>query len=221
MDPIATSFNCYIVGETSLVIQCANILITQGHRIKGVISPDPQIEAWAFSQHIPWFGSLNLAEDTLVNTSFDYLFSIINNQVLSNIVLNTPQKLAINYHDSPLPRYAGVNATCWSILNDEKHHAITWHMITDLIDGGDISALWTNSGFNNNEIRPETGPLYYSSRFPSDNTEPRIDANLGKYLADGEEYAYLFANGKWVCYDTKDWSETYLQQVEIPVLTTV
>ena len=89
---------------------------------------------------------------------------------------------------------------------------------TELIDGGDISCLWTNAGWNN-EVLPATAPLYYSSR--GEDCPPRIDANLGKYLADGEEYAYLFANGKWVCYDTKDWSETYLQQVEIPVLTTV
>ena len=89
---------------------------------------------------------------------------------------------------------------------------------TELIDGGDMSSLWTNAGWNN-EVLPATAPLYYSSR--GEDCPPRIDANLGKYLADGEEYAYLFANGKWVCYDTKDWSETYLQQVEIPVLTTV
>ena len=89
---------------------------------------------------------------------------------------------------------------------------------TELIDGGDISCLWTNAGWNN-EILPEVGPLYYSSR--GHDTPPRLDANLGKYLANGEEYAYLFANGKWVCYNTQDWSETYLQQVEIPVLTTV
>ena len=85
---------------------------------------------------------------------------------------------------------------------------------TELIDGGDISCLWTNAGWNN-EVLPTTGPQYYSSR--GEDCPPRIDANLGKYLANGEEYAYLFANGKWVCYDTKDWSETYLQQVEIPV----
>ena len=93
-------------------------------------------------------------------------------------------------------------------------HFNSYDDAAELIDGGDISCLWTNSGFLNGEIRPEVGPLYYSSR--GEDCPPRIDANLGKYLADGEEYAYLFANGKWVCYNTKDWSETYLQQVEIP-----
>ena len=115
--------------------------------------------------------------------------------------------LSIYCHYDNYPSFNGVKL---------QEHFNSRDAATELIDGGDMSSLWTNAGWNN-EILPEVGPLYYSSRFPSDNTEPRIDANLGKYLADGEEYAYLFANGKWVCYDTKDWSETYLQQVEIPV----
>ena len=69
---------------------------------------------------------------------------------------------------------------------------------TELIDGGDMSCLWTNAGWNN-EILPETGPLYYTAR--GEGRYPRLDANLGKYLADGEEYAYLFTNGRWVFYD--------------------
>jgi len=83
---------------------------------------------------------------------------------------------------------------------------------TELIDGGDISALWTNTGWNN-EVLPTTGALYYSSR--GEDCPPRIDANLGKYLANGEEYAYLFVNGEWVCYNTQDWSDTYKQKIEI------
>ena len=116
--------------------------------------------------------------------------------------------LSIYCHYDNYPEFNGVKL---------QEHFNSRDAATELIDGGDISSLWTNSGFLNGEIRPEVGPLYYSSRFPSDNTEPRIDANLGKYLANGEEYAYLFVNGKWVCYNTQDWSETYLQQVEIPV----
>lgn len=69
---------------------------------------------------------------------------------------------------------------------------------TELIDGGDMSSLWTNAGWNN-EVLPETGPLYYTAR--GEGADPRLDANLSKYLADGEEYAYLFTNGRWVFYD--------------------
>ena len=90
----------------------------------------------------------------------------------------------------------------------------SYEKASDLIDGGDVSCLWTNAGWNN-ETLPVTGPLYYSSR--GDVTEPRLDETLDEYLSNGEEYAYLFANGEWVCYDTCDWHDTYKQKVEIPV----
>lgn len=93
-------------------------------------------------------------------------------------------------------------------------HFNSYDKASELIDGGDMSCLWTNAGWNN-EVLPEVGPLYYSSR--GEVTEPRYDMSLKTYLANGEEYAYLFVNGEWVCYDTKDWSETYLQQIEITV----
>jgi hypothetical protein len=86
----------------------------------------------------------------------------------------------------------------------------SYEKASDLIDGGDISCLWTNSGWNN-ETLPTTGPQYYSSR--GDVTEPRLDETLDEYLNDGEEYAYLFVNGGWVCYNLKDG----INQVNIPV----
>ena len=90
----------------------------------------------------------------------------------------------------------------------------SYEKASELIDGSDVSCLWTNAGWNN-ETLPVTGPLYYSSR--GDVTEPRLDETLDEYLSNGEEYAYLFANGEWVCYDTCDWHDTYKQKVEIPV----
>lgn len=95
-------------------------------------------------------------------------------------------------------------------------HFNSYELAAELIDGGDMSCLWTNAGWNN-EVLPETAPLYYSSR--GEDCPPRLDADLCEYLLpDGsEEYAYLFKDGEWVCYDTKSWSETYQQQVEIPV----
>jgi hypothetical protein len=90
----------------------------------------------------------------------------------------------------------------------------SYEKASELIDGGDISALWTNAGWQN-ETLPITGPLYYSSR--GEVTEPRYDLSVKTYLENGEEYAYLFANGEWVCYDTCDWHDNYKQKVEIPV----
>ena len=80
-----------------------------------------------------------------------------------------------------------------------------------MIDGGDISALWTNLGWDN-ETLPETGPLYYSSR--GEVTEPRFDLSIKTYLANGEEYAYIYTlNDEWVCYDLHQFEDSKLPEI--------
>ena len=97
--------------------------------------------------------------------------------------------LSVYCHWDGYPEFNGVKLL---------EHFNSYEKAAELIDGGDISCLWTNLGWNN-ETLPTTGPQYYSSR--GEVTEPRLDKTLGEYLSDGEEYAYLFANGEWVCYD--------------------
>ena len=113
--------------------------------------------------------------------------------------------LSIYSHYDNYPEWAG------RIL---RTHYNTREKVSSLIDGGDVSCLWTNAGWNN-ETLPVTGPLYYSSR--GEDCPPCLDKDLNEYLSNGEEYAYLFANGEWVCYDTRDWHDTYKQKIEIPV----
>jgi hypothetical protein len=114
--------------------------------------------------------------------------------------------LSIYNHFDSYPEFLGVKLV---------EHFNTREKVSSLIDGGDISALWTNLGWDN-ETLPETGPLYYSSR--GEDCPPRLDANLNEYLSDGEEYAYLFANSEWVCYDMHQFEDDKLPEVvEIPV----
>ena len=115
--------------------------------------------------------------------------------------------LSVYCHWDGYPEYNGVKL---------KEHFNTRDKVAELIDGGDISALWTNAGWQN-ETLPESGPLYYSSR--GENCPPRHDNNMTEYLTqDAEEYAYLYTtDGEWLCYDTCKWHDvTYLESVEIP-----
>ena len=90
----------------------------------------------------------------------------------------------------------------------------TREKVKELIDGGDISCLWTNAGWDN-ETLPETGPLYYSSR--GEDCPPALDANKYDYLAEGEEYAYIYTlNDEWVCYNMNQFSDKLPEVVEIP-----
>jgi hypothetical protein len=96
-----------------------------------------------------------------------------------------------------------------------RTHYNTKDKVAELIDGGDMSSPWTNAGWNNETV--DQGPLYYSQR--GDNCPPRLDADLCEYLLpdNSEEFAYLFRNGEWVCYNMNQFDDTKLPEiVEIP-----
>lgn len=80
-----------------------------------------------------------------------------------------------------------------------KTHYNSKSLAEELIDGGDMSCCWTDERWDETGVKGVYGPQYYSQR--GDDHSPRLDDNLTQYLCDGEEYAYLYRRGKWVCYD--------------------
>ena len=94
-----------------------------------------------------------------------------------------------------------------------RTHFDTIEKVRELIDGGDMSCTRTNVGWNN-ETLPEVGPLYYSAR--GEDCPPRHDETMTEFFNNGEEFGYIYQNGEWFCYDTKTWSDTFAQVVEIP-----
>jgi len=60
----------------------------------------------------------------------------------------------------------------------------------------------------------EYGPHYYSER--GDGYPPHLDSSVETYLHDGEEYAYLFVNNEWICYNRNEYSTGIPELVVIP-----
>ncbi len=131
-------FTCYIIGDDYLAAKCGKQIIQNGGIIAGILSADARVIEWAANNEVPFFNSFADFEQAIIDSKFDYLFSISNKKILSGSIINAPQKMAINYHNAPLPKYAGTYATLWSILNKEKSHGVTWHVMTDNVDAGDI-----------------------------------------------------------------------------------
>jgi hypothetical protein len=99
----------------------------------------------------------------------------------------------------------------------------------ELIDGGNMSSCWTDERWTTETIQlnpyvseanvptkeVEYGPQYYSQR--GEDCPPRLDKNLEEYLNKGEEYAYLFKNGEWICYHMHQFDDDKNPEiVEIP-----
>jgi len=114
--------------------------------------------------------------------------------------------LSVYHHWDGYPEWLG------RILNT---HYNTKEKVAELIDGGDMSSCWTTlpgyEGYTSDEYY---GPEYYSAR--GEDCPPHLDANKYDYLAEGEEYAYLFVNGEWICYDRHEFGNRMPEVVEIP-----
>lgn len=134
----ASNFTCVVFGEDSLLIKCSEMLLEKKHKIFVIISENSRIKSWAASQNIYCISNDSDLNKNLSKEKFDYLFSITNLKIIPADILNLPMKTAINFHDGLLPKYAGINATSWAIINDEKSHGITWHIITTGVDAGAI-----------------------------------------------------------------------------------
>jgi amino acid adenylation domain-containing protein len=138
MEAIMSKFTCFVIGNGVVPLKCLEILLQAGHQILGVYSTDRSLDEWAKENHIPHATSRRNFQDDLLSTQYDYLFSINNGWIIPADIITQSQKATINYHDSPLPKYAGLHATSWALLHGETQHAITWHEVVPEIDAGRI-----------------------------------------------------------------------------------
>ncbi|MEY8829327.1 MupA/Atu3671 family FMN-dependent luciferase-like monooxygenase [Sedimentitalea sp. XS_ASV28] len=127
-----------LIGNESLLVQCATLWQERGHGIAAVVTRNPDIRSWAEAAGLRVEAPGKDLEQRLAGVSCDWLLSIANLSLVPDGVLALAGKGAVNFHDGPLPAYAGLNVPVWAILNGETSHAITWHHITQGIDEGNI-----------------------------------------------------------------------------------
>ena len=97
-----------------------------------------------------------------------------------------------------------------------KQHYNTDAAVKKLIDGGDMSSCYSNTGWDYDEKR-DPQPCYYSER--GEDCPPRTDATIQEYFANAnswEEYCYIYTTfGEWLCFEIdKKYNEEYSEIVE-------
>ncbi len=130
--------SCMLVGSGNMLIASGQLLQKAGLQVSAVVSDDFPALQWARSVNVP---TIDYGADVIAwleRSPVDYLLSVINLRILPSEALQLPRIAAINFHDGPLPRYAGLHATSWAIFNDEKIHGVTWHLMARTIDTGAI-----------------------------------------------------------------------------------
>lgn len=133
-----TQFDCIIIGDESLTRHCAETLLSQGHGLAALVTDSPDLAAWAWDRGIRSEGHGPDLSARLSGLAVDWVLSIANLKILPRDVLALGKKGAVNFHDGPLPKRAGLNAPVWALIDGETTHGITWHLIDDGVDTGDI-----------------------------------------------------------------------------------
>ncbi|MER8428596.1 AMP-binding protein, partial [Mesorhizobium sp. M1403] len=109
-----------------------------GHVIGAALCGDATFAEWATRANIPCMESAEELSSFLKAEPVDWIFSVANPLILPPDVFGRVRQGAFNYHDGPLPRYAGTHATSWALLAQETEYAITWHRLDDGVDTGDV-----------------------------------------------------------------------------------
>ena len=99
--------------------------------------------------------------------------------------------LSVYHHWDGYPQWLGV-------MLRKKFN--TREKIAELLDGGDISCIDSDTDWDRNEC--ENHVLYYNAR--GEKTEPRLDLNFDDYVenpANDAEFVYIFTlDHEWECY---------------------
>ncbi|MER8562692.1 amino acid adenylation domain-containing protein [Mesorhizobium sp. M0578] len=110
-----------------------------GHDIRAVLCADAIFASWAARANVPRIASVAELSSFLKTEPVEWIFSVVNPFILPADVLGRISQGAFNYHDGPLPRYAGTHATSWALLAQETEHAVTWHRIADGVNTGEVA----------------------------------------------------------------------------------
>jgi methionyl-tRNA formyltransferase len=78
--------------------------------------------------------------ELVIGRNVDVIIVAMFPQLLLPPLLSLPRISVINYHPSPLPKYAGPQPTFWMLRNGEASTAVTVHTVTEVVDGGEILA---------------------------------------------------------------------------------
>ena len=109
------------------------------------------------------------------------------------LLIGDESVVSVYHHWDGYPQWLGVHL---------RQNYRTKEKISELLDGGDISCIDSDTDWKLEKCEPHV--QYYNDR--GENTEPRLDLNEYDFFTAGEEYAYIFDDGEWTCYDL---SHTY------------
>ena len=104
---------------------------------------------------------MNDLDDELRQFDADYFLIANYQQILDHHIFTMPRLLTINFHPSPLPRYAGLRPHYWMWRYGERKGGVTAINLNKIIDGGDIVDQITFP-LNGNESEKQLKDIHFT-----------------------------------------------------------
>lgn len=100
------------------------------------------IERLAKAYDIPTFSTTNVNDPdyltTLRDLDLDVIVCVAADQLFKQPLIDTAGRACINVHSALLPKYRGVDALFWAVLNGETRTGVSVHYMNERFDDGDI-----------------------------------------------------------------------------------
>lgn len=125
-----------LIGNETLTAECGQQWLDRGHGIVAVITQSAALRDWARGAGL----RVEVQDQGVaarLDLRADWLLSIANLVVIPAALLARAAG-AVNFHDGPLPRHAGLNAPVWALLQGDTQHGITWHHMAGGVDEGAV-----------------------------------------------------------------------------------
>lgn len=146
-----TKLKVVLVGNGFMASYCARTLSGPDSRYDLVyllVDGGPRrvgtgLEVFAEKTGLPYRVVSSLRETEVVelfeSVRADLLVSICNSLVAPDSILALVRK-TVNFHNSPLPKFAGFHSCTWALAMGEKTYGVSFHVINGEIDGGPLLA---------------------------------------------------------------------------------
>ena len=137
-----------VIGNGQMAVSCVQKVLASGTDVPLIISdPRRQLRMGSLAQFCEK-NEIQYIETSSVNSLVilhqieqchpDLLLSINSFALIKETLLSIPRLASINFHNSYLPNYPGLNACSWALINGEQDHGVTWHLMDKGLDTGDI-----------------------------------------------------------------------------------
>lgn len=132
MDPVRLAF----IANGAMGDQCLNMALGDTRIKVAALGVDnrlanSQLLRTASRENIPIFELSSLQDEieNLRKLHINYLLNVNSRVILGKEILELPTHGSLNFHNSFLPDYRGLNVCSWAIYNGEEEYGVTWHFI--------------------------------------------------------------------------------------------